>query len=63
MAAIMEQVEVAVPMPNIPQMAQVWQPWGDAMIGIVQQNVSDEEVQALLDTAVEQIKANIAQNQ
>lgn len=59
---VMEQVEVAVPMPNIPQMAQVWQPWGDAMIGIILNNVSDEEVQALLDTAVEQIQANIAQN-
>jgi arabinogalactan oligomer/maltooligosaccharide transport system substrate-binding protein len=59
---VMAQVEVAVPMPNIPQMAQVWQPWGDAMIGIVQNNVSDEEVQSLLDTAVEQIEANIAQN-
>jgi arabinogalactan oligomer/maltooligosaccharide transport system substrate-binding protein len=58
----MEQVEVAVPMPNIPQMAQVWQPWTDAMVGIVQQNVSDEDVQALLDAAVEQISANIEQN-
>lgn len=63
LAAVMDQVEVAVPMPNIPQMAQVWQPWGDAMIGIVTNNVSDEDVQALLDTAVEQIKANIEQNQ
>ena len=50
-------------MPNIPQMAQVWQPWGDAMIGIVTNNVSDEDVQALLDAAVEQIQANIEQNQ
>ncbi len=58
---IMDQVEVAVPMPNIPQMAQVWQPWGDAMIGIVTNNVPDDEVQALLDAAVEQIKANIQQ--
>lgn len=63
LAAVMDQVEVAVPMPNIPQMAQVWQPWGDAMIGIVTNNVSDEDVQALLDTAVEQIQANIEQNQ
>lgn len=63
LAAVMDQVEVAVPMPNIPQMAQVWQPWGDAMIGIITNNVSDEDVQALLDTAVEQIQANIEQNQ
>jgi arabinogalactan oligomer/maltooligosaccharide transport system substrate-binding protein len=61
-AAIMEQVEVAVPMPNIPQMSQVWLPWTDAMVGIVQQNVSDEDVQALLDAAVDQIETNIAQN-
>lgn len=58
----LDQVEVAVPMPNIPQMNQVWTPWTDAMVGIVQQDVSDEDVQALLDTAVDQIKANIEQN-
>ena len=57
----MDAAEVAVPMPNIPQMAQVWTPWGDAMLGIITNNVSDEEVQSLLDTAVEQIKANIQQ--
>lgn len=62
MVVVWDQVAGAVPMPNIPQMDQVWQPWGDAMVGIVSQNVSDEEVQALLDTAVEQIKANIAAN-
>jgi maltose-binding protein MalE len=57
----MEAAEKAVPMPNIPQMGQVWTPWGDAMVGIITNNVSDEEVQSLLDTAVEQIKANIQQ--
>jgi hypothetical protein len=31
------------------------------MIGIVSNNVSDDEVQGLLDQAVEQIKANIQQ--
>lgn len=61
-AVFMEQVELAVPMPNIPQMAQVWTPWTDAMVGIIQQDVSDEDVQALLDAAVDQIKANIEQN-
>ena len=59
--AWMEAAEQAVPMPNIPQMAEVWQPWTDAMVGIITNNVSDEEVQALLDAAVEQIKANIQQ--
>lgn len=62
MAAVMEQVEVAVPMPNIPQMAQVWTPWTDAMVGIILNNVSDEDVQALLDAAVDQIESNIALN-
>lgn len=57
----MDAFEQGVPMPNIPQMAQVWTPWGDAMIGIVTNNVSDEEVQSLLDAAVEQIRANIQQ--
>lgn len=57
----MDAFEQGVPMPNIPQMAQVWTPWGDAMIGIITNNVSDEEVQALLDAAVEQIRANIQQ--
>jgi arabinogalactan oligomer / maltooligosaccharide transport system substrate-binding protein len=57
----MDAFEQGVPMPNIPQMAQVWTPWGDAMVGIITNNVSDEEVQSLLDTAVEQIKANIQQ--
>lgn len=61
LAAWMEAAEQAVPMPNIPQMAQVWQPWGDAMVGIIPNNVPDEEVQALLDAAVEQIEANIQQ--
>lgn len=57
------QAESGVPMPNIPAMGQVWTPWGDAMLGILQNNSSDEEVKALLDTAVEQIKANIEQSQ
>ncbi|MCA9832837.1 MAG: extracellular solute-binding protein [Thermomicrobiales bacterium] len=62
LAVVMDQVVDAVPMPNIPQMAQVWTPWGDAVLGIVSGNVSDDEVQSMLDTAVEQIKANIAAN-
>lgn len=62
LAVVMDQVVDAVPMPNIPQMAQVWTPWGDAVLGAITGNVSDEEVQSMLDTAVEQIKANIAAN-
>jgi maltose-binding protein MalE len=59
----MDAAEQGVPMPNIPQMAEVWTPWGDAMVGIVSNNVSDDEVQGLLDAAVEQIRAAIERNQ
>lgn len=59
----MEQIEVAVPMPNIPQMSGVWDPWTDATTGIIQGDLPDEDVQALLDAAVDQIRANIEQNQ
>lgn len=57
------QAAVGVPMPNIPAMGEVWTPWGDAMTGIVTQNVSDEEVQALMDQAVEQINGAIQASQ
>ena len=50
-------------MPNIPAMNEVWTPWGDAMIAIVTENAPDEEVQTLMDQAVEQISANIQQAQ
>lgn len=57
------QAEIGVPMPNIPAMEEVWTPWGDAMIAIVSENASDEDVQELMDQAVEQISANIQQSQ
>lgn len=57
------QAEIGNPMPNIPAMSQVWTPWGDAMTGIVTNNVSDEEVQALMDQAVQQIEAAIQASQ
>lgn len=57
------QAEIGVPMPNIPAMSEVWTPWGDAMTGIVNNNVSDDEVQALMDQAVEQINAAIQASQ
>jgi len=46
-------------MPNIPEMSSVWVPWGDAMDGIIPQNAPDDQVQTLLDNAVEQIKSAI----
>ncbi len=57
------QTKNANPMPNIPAMQNVWTPWGDAMVGILQKNAADDKVKALLDTAVTQIKKNIQQSQ
>lgn len=50
------QAESAVPMPNIPEMSQVWKPWGDALDVAVP---GTAEVQPTMDTAVEQVKAAI----
>ncbi len=58
-----EQASQGVPMPNIPAMGQVWKPWGDAMDAIILQQAPDDQIKPLLDTAVEQIKAAIAQTQ
>lgn len=57
------QAETANPMPNIPAMGQVWTPWGDTMDAIIPNNLSDEEVQPLLDQMVETIQGNIQQAQ
>lgn len=58
-----EQAKDGVPMPNIPAMSNVWKPWGDAMDAIIVQNAPDDQVQGILDTSVEQIKAAIQQTQ
>lgn len=60
-AAWAEQLQNAVPMPNIPAMQQVWRPWEAATDSIIPPNAPDEEVQSLLDGAVEQIRGAIAQ--
>ncbi len=52
-----------LPMPNIPAMSQVWKPWNDAIDAVVVNNAPDDQVQGILDTAVEQIKAEIAKTQ
>lgn len=54
-----EQAADGVPMPNIPEMSSVWVPWGDAMVEIIPKNLPDDQVQSLLDNAVEQIKTAI----
>lgn len=51
-----DQASVAVPMPNIPEMQQVWKPWSDATDAIIPGRA---EAKATMDTAVTQIKANI----
>jgi maltose-binding protein MalE len=58
-----EQAADAEPMPNIAAMSNVWTPWSDAMDGIIPENASDEEVKTLLDGAVENIKAAIAETE
>ncbi|UCZ52017.1 extracellular solute-binding protein [Bacillus shivajii] len=56
MSPIFEQTQVATPMPNVPEMSQVWEPIGDALQFISQ----GEDAQEVLDEAVEQIRDQIA---
>ncbi|TVP89647.1 sugar ABC transporter substrate-binding protein [Alkalibacterium sp.] len=56
LAPIFAQTQNAHPMPNIPEMSQVWEPMGDAL-NFVQQG---EDVQGVLDEAVQQIESEIS---
>jgi len=56
MAAIFDQTQHAEPMPNIPEMSQVWEPIGDALVFISQ----GDDAQEVLDEAVEQIQEQIS---
>ena len=57
--AVATQSENGIPMPNIPEMQEVWKPAGDAL----QLVVTDKEApKAALDSAVKQIKGNIEAN-
>ncbi|MGH2530985.1 MAG: sugar ABC transporter substrate-binding protein [Thermomicrobiales bacterium] len=62
MAVWTEQAADGVPMPNIPEMSQVWTPWGDAIDAIIPPNASDEDVQRFLDGAAEQIAEKIEES-
>ena len=62
-AVWVEQAADGIPMPNIPAMGQVWVPWGAAMDAIIPPNAPDDEIQGLLDNAVEQIQAAIAESE
>lgn len=55
MEPVLEQIEYAEPMPNVPEMSQVWEPMGEAL-QFISQGDDPEEV---LDEAVEQIEADI----
>lgn len=54
-SAFAEQIEYGVPMPSTPQMSQVWEPMNNALQFLAE----GEEVQSVLDEAVEQIHENI----
>ncbi|KIL50173.1 ABC transporter substrate-binding protein [Jeotgalibacillus alimentarius] len=55
-APFAEQIQYGTPMPSAPEMQQVWDPINNALLFIAQ----GEEVQPVLDEAVQQIKDNIA---
>jgi arabinogalactan oligomer / maltooligosaccharide transport system substrate-binding protein len=57
--AVAEQSQYAVPMPNIPQMGEVWKPMADALQTVV---TGKAEPKAAMDAAVDQIKQNIEAN-
>lgn len=52
-----KQVEVAVPMPNVPEMTMVWSPATTAMAGICKDNVSPRDG---MDKAQAQVAADVA---
>ncbi|UOE95376.1 extracellular solute-binding protein [Alkalihalobacillus sp. LMS39] len=58
-AGFVEQLAFAEPMPNIPEMSQVWGPMNDSLQLILQ----GEDVQEILDEAVDQIHEEIALQQ
>ncbi len=57
--AVAEQSQYAVPMPNIPEMGEVWGPMADSLQTVV---TGKQEPKAALDAAVDQISQNIEAN-
>ncbi|MFA9556388.1 extracellular solute-binding protein [Evansella sp. AB-rgal1] len=51
----LQQSQTAIPMPNIPEMNQVWGPMEDSL----QFNANGDDVQEILEEAVDEIRANI----
>ncbi|RSK46915.1 extracellular solute-binding protein [Bacillus canaveralius] len=58
-AAVMEQSQNAVPMPSVPEMAEVWDPMKNGVQTVI---TGKAEAKKALDQAVEQIKQNIEAN-
>ncbi len=56
-----EQALVGLPMPNIAQMTNVWEPWAGIMDAIIPPNTPDDQIQGFLDQLVEQIQAVVAE--
>ncbi|MGG4546929.1 extracellular solute-binding protein [Rossellomorea marisflavi] len=57
--AVAEQSKYAVPMPNIPEMGEVWDPMAKSLQTVV---TGKQEPKAALDAAVKQIEDNIKAN-
>ncbi|MBD1380594.1 extracellular solute-binding protein [Bacillus sp. IB182487] len=57
--AVAEQSQVAVPMPNIPEMAEVWKPMADSLQTLV---TGKADAKSALDSAVNSINKNIEAN-
>lgn len=55
--AVAEQSQYAIPMPNIPEMGQVWKPMADSLQTVVTGKATPKQA---LDNAVKQIKDQIA---
>ena len=58
-AAVMAQSQVAIPMPSVPEMAEVWDPMKNAVQTVV---TGKAEAKKALDNAVKQINQNIETN-
>lgn len=58
-----EQASTGVPMPNIPAMTSVWEPWEDAVDQIIPQNLPDDQIQPILEQTAEEIALAIEESQ
>lgn len=56
MLPVLEQIQYAEPMPNVPEMSVVWEPMADALTFISQ----GDDPREVLDEAVDQIESNIS---